>query len=65
VLDTVPYYVTKLHEPFKESSVCTWKNAYMEQLRKLRREGISKVKLLPSKTRGRPYLLGEGSGDAG
>ena len=60
VLATVRYYATKLPVPLKESSVRTWKNAYTAQLRRLRQDGKDnpKVKVLPSKRRGRLFLLG-------
>ena len=61
VLATVRYYATKLPVPLKESSVRTWKNAYTAQLCRLRHDGKDnpKVEALPSKRRGRPFLLGE------
>ena len=61
VVATVRYYATKLPLPLKKSSVHTWKNAYTAQLHRLRQDGKDnpKVKALPSKRRGRPFLLGE------
>ena len=58
VLATVCYYTTKLPEPLKESLMCHWKNAYIAQLQRLRKEGKDnqKVEELPAKRRGCPYL---------
>ena len=61
MLATVWYCATKLPVPHKESSVRTWKNAYTAQLCRLRQDGRDnpKVEALPSKRRGRPFLLRE------
>ena len=60
---TVRYYVGKLQEELKESSVRTWRNSYIAELKKKKREWKSgddlTVTKLNDKKRGRPYLLGE------
>ena len=61
VLATVRYYATKLPDPLKESSVRTWKKAYIAELRRVRTQENTDtdIKQLSTKRRGRPYLLGE------
>ena len=61
VMGTVRYYTSKLPEPLKESSVRTWKNVYTKEKQRLRKEGkdSTTIEELPSKRRGRPYLLGD------
>ena len=61
VIATVWYYTSKLPEPLKESSVWTWKNVYTKEKQRLRKEGKNSTTIeeLPSKIRGRPYLLGD------
>ena len=61
VLATIRYYATRLPCHLKESTVRTWKNAYLAQLRRLRSEGKDNttVQELPTKKRGRPLILGE------
>ena len=58
VITTVRYYASKL---LKESSVRTWKNVYTKEKQRLRKEGkdSTTIEELPSKKRGRPYLLGD------
>ena len=45
----------------KDSSVCTWRNAYTSEIKKRRREGREDIPIerLPEKNRGRPILLGD------
>ena len=38
VASTVHYYAGKFPDPLKESSVCTWRNAYITELEKKKRE---------------------------
>ena len=61
VITTVRYYASKFPEPVKESSVRTWKNMYTKEKQRLRKEGKHSTTIddLPSKKRGRPYLLGD------
>ena len=51
----------KLPVTLKESLVRTWKNAYTDQLRRLRQDGKDnpKVEVLPTRRRGCPFLLEE------
>ena len=46
--------------PLKESTVCTWMNKYKRELAERRRSGSDlEMKMLPSRKRGHPLLLGE------
>ena len=64
VASTVHYYAGKLSDPLKESSVRTWRNAYIAELEKNKKDLKDDliVKKLPEKKRGRPYLIGDRSG---
>ena len=61
---TLRRYVSK-HPDLKESTVRTWRNVYTQELKKRVsvRSGTeavaTRIQELPSKKRGRPYLLGE------
>ena len=61
VASTVRYYVVKFPDLLKESSVHMWRNTYITELEKKKRESKDDLTInkLPEKKRGRPYLLGE------
>ena len=57
--NTIRYYAKK-YPDLKESSVRTWKNSYLEELKRRKKSnGDLDIKALPEKKRGRPYLIGE------
>ena len=64
VASTLRRYVSK-YPDLKESTVKTWRNMYSQKLKKRVRSGTetetgaTSIQELPSKKRGRPYLLGE------
>ena len=64
VASTLRRYVSQ-YPGLKESTVRTWKTVYSQELKKRVRSGtemcatVTSVQELPSKKRGRPYLLGE------
>lgn len=53
-------YFAKKYPDLKESSVRTWKNAYINEVKQRRKCGEDfEVKEIPEKKKGCPYLLGE------
>ena len=62
VASTLRRYVSN-YPDLKESTVRTWRNVYSQELKKRVRSGTetvaTSIQQLPSKKRGRPYLLGE------
>ena len=61
VASTVHYYARKFPDPLKESNIHTWRNTYIIELEKKKRESKDDLTInkLPEKKRGHHYLLGE------
>ena len=56
----VRYFSKKLAVEVKSSSVSTWKNKYLKEMKRMTRSGEEPiVKCIPLKKRGRPLLIGE------